>query len=595
MSLTRSLGILVLVLVISVLLTLLISAILLEYDEAKVVLPKVVDDNDTPWEIEFDYLLGNGAPPSLSNSSSHLKVSVPVPELLFVDDPSIDLKERLRPKKRPKGDLWLGWPKSSTSSSHARALPRNIGNSNQWWRNSRQCFEVDQICHGVQENEWFYYMRPDHQRQSNVQDGHHLFQPTMELKSAPAKYDGGKNRGDSRISIKVTSSSIFHPDEVDVDNNGQAYFMKPTNQGMRCQISSTSTHIVLQSLFNDMIGEFYARTLVKLYHLMMDGVEEQINANSDSKLPWGEIIQFYAHIAYGNKKMLDGHKLLLSGVLSDPDSPSAKSFVDLFVPEEGAEGSNSSNSNDDCQCYEKMVFCGYDVYTHDVNVLSKDLKSADNESGSGNNDDDDDNGANEPIPNDDAEAKNLFFDYDIKYTLWSAGKLDDIDELLLGCSRHAGEGKEYVCQEWYDARNFLATNFHQHYPTLEKDVIERRIEALRANGVIEKAYMGDTKEFLVIGLTQRTYRRSWINLPDILEKCNAAFGGTAICVEVNVEHMTTPYEQLVMHRSLDVLIGVHGAQLTQAVLLPPHGHVLELLPWIPEYTRKRLFMMHDCR
>ena len=27
------------------------------------------------------------------------------------------------------------------------------------------------------------------------------------------------------------------------------------------------------------------------------------------------------------------------------------------------------------------------------------------------------------------------------------------------------------------------------------------------------------------------------------------------------------------------------AQLTQAVLLPPHAHVLELLPWIPDYIR----------
>jgi hypothetical protein len=40
-----------------------------------------------------------------------------------------------------------------------------------------------------------------------------------------------------------------------------------------------------------------------------------------------------------------------------------------------------------------------------------------------------------------------------------------------------------------------------------------------------------------------------------------------------------------MHRSLHALIGVHGAQLTQGVLLPPHGKVLELLPWIPPYLQ----------
>ena len=38
-----------------------------------------------------------------------------------------------------------------------------------------------------------------------------------------------------------------------------------------------------------------------------------------------------------------------------------------------------------------------------------------------------------------------------------------------------------------------------------------------------------------------------------------------------------------MHRSLHAFIGVHGAQLTQGVLLPKHGYVLELLPWVPFY------------
>ena len=33
---------------------------------------------------------------------------------------------------------------------------------------------------------------------------------------------------------------------------------------------------------------------------------------------------------------------------------------------------------------------------------------------------------------------------------------------------------------------------------------------------------------------------------------------------------------------MNALIGVHGAQMTQAILLPSHAHVLELLPWIPD-------------
>ncbi len=69
-----------------------------------------------------------------------------------------------------------------------------------------------------------------------------------------------------------------------------------------CRKSTTPNHIVLQSLFNDMIGEFYARTLLRLYQFMAaEGNEKR------GKQPWEEYVQFYVHIPYGNKKMLDGH------------------------------------------------------------------------------------------------------------------------------------------------------------------------------------------------------------------------------------------------------------------------------------------------
>ena len=108
---------------------------------------------------------------------------------------------------------------------------------------------------------------------------------------------------------------------------------------------------------------------------------------------------------------------------------------------------------------------------------------------------------------------------------------------------------------------------------------------LLGKGTITEGYRGGTKEFMVIGLTQRTYRRAWLNLPSILEECDAASFERAVCVEVNVEEAATPFAQLLLHRSLDVMIGVHGAQLTQAILLPDHAHVLELLPWITDYIR----------
>ncbi|KAL7542693.1 hypothetical protein ACHAXR_012002 [Thalassiosira sp. AJA248-18] len=477
-----------------------------------------------------------------------------------------------RPRKKPKGSRWRGWPKPSVATHHEDhttnkkrplVMPRSVGN--EWWRKSKLCFEVDYICHEQEKNEWFYYSPP------NVEEEAFLFQPTMELKSAAAKYDGGKDRGEKRITIKVASSSKLKPEQM----NGRVFTKQNSND--QCQISSTPTHVVLQSLFNDMIGEFYSRTLLRLYNFMTEGVNEnEINA----KLPWKEDIQFYVHIPYGNKAMLDGHKLLLSGMLSNPESPAAKSLVDLFV-QDGA----TNDSSPDCQCYEKMVFCGYDVYTHPANILSKDLDPAsDDENGNGN---DGEQSLETGDANDDDNASSTTSNFDLKHTLWSAGKLDTTDAFDDdNCGRGTGSrGTEYVCKEWNGLRNFLSTNFVKHFPSLEQEIVNRRRDQLVEKGIIDESYKGNTEEFTVIGLTQRTYRRAWINLPDIIEQCNAASFERVICVEVNVENTSTPYEQLLLHRSLDVMIGVHGAQMTQAILLPKHAHVLELLPWITDYIR----------
>ena len=87
-----------------------------------------------------------------------------------------------------------------------------------------------------------------------------------------------------------------------------------------------------------------------------------------------------------------------------------------------------------------------------------------------------------------------------------------------------------------------------------------------------------------MGLTQRTTRRSWINLGDVMDACDNAFPDNnnnnnnnetkdgedpkkVICVEVNVENATSPEEQFMLHRTLDALVGVHGAQLSESVEL----------------------------
>ena len=349
----------------------------------------------------------------------------------------------------------------------------------------------------------------------------------------------------------------------------------------------------------DMIGEFYSRTLLRVFKLMAgDAVSSTAAA---AKARENEIVQFYVHVAYGNKRMLDGHKLLLSGMQSSPDAPEARSLVDLFT--EPAEDDGA-----DCHCYETMVFCGYDTFTHDADILSEDLEPAatidESEiAGSGgdeNNDGEDDDDQAESDQDDDEEEKSSAeedgelpgagVDPTLKYTLWSAGKIGKVGKfgeniVQSECGREGKTGpKMNECTDWHDLRDFLASNFFKHYPTLERDLVEHRRKRLLDAGAIDEGYDGDTAEWTIVGLTQRSYRRAWLNLQGIIDECNGSFKNT-ICVEVNVEKTRSPLEQLVLHRSLDALAGVHGAQLTQAVLLPPNAHVLEMLPWVTDYIR----------
>jgi hypothetical protein len=88
-----------------------------------------------------------------------------------------------------------------------------------------------------------------------------------------------------------------------------------------------------------------------------------------------------------------------------------------------------------------------------------------------------------------------------------------------------------------------------------------------------------------VGFACRKSRRLWLNIGDVMSMCNDTFREHKVaCIIVDVEEAGSPEEQLITHRSLNALIGVHGAQLTQGFLLPTHGYILELLPWISSYT-----------
>ena len=528
-----------------------------------------------------------------------------------------NLKEKLRPKRNPKGQRFRGWmhPEefnfwTQSDDDIGNDIDSNNDNNNYraWWRNNSRCFEIDYICHRVQSNKWAYMKSSNKER---------VFQPTMELKPSAWKYDGAKYSAELRVGIQVDSPSLIEKS----DRSEEEFSFE------QCQLSKTNTHIVLQSVFNDMLGEFYSRSLLKLHQTMMMAVQKDDDDKDDDDkddddaitnneatpsqtsqppLPWEEDIQFYIHIPLKGKEVLDGHKLLTAGMLSNPNAGMAMSFLDLFQtpPPENKE---NGTDDDDCQCYRKMVFCGYDAYTHDEQVNSEDIDTVeDNDDGKeqqeeeeeveteSNNGEDDDDGGEQELINSKKETGSTkllalsedippSFNPNLKYTLWSSGTL---------AAEYKGKGASHVCsrgghcQGYANLRNLMSSNFVKHYPSLSDDIVKFRREALLAKSLIDDDYSGDTKEWLVVGLTQRNYRRAWLNLPTVLKQCNTKLNDrSVIFIEVNVEETSSPYEQLILHRSLDVLIGVHGAQLTQAVVLPPYAHVLEILPWVPSYIR----------
>ena len=523
------------------------------------------------------------------------------------------LKEKLRPKRNPKGHRFRGWmhPKefnfwAAQSENHNNDSGDSNANSNNnnsddraaWWRNNRLCFEIDYICHRPQSNTWAYMTSSKWKQQ--------VFQPTMELKPSAWKYDGGRYNAELRVGIKVDSPSRRMERTAESGDDSGEEFSFDT-----CQLSTTDTHVVLQSVFNDMVGEFYSRSLLGLHQTMVMGVQQDDDQNDDDKstdndeaksssqslaLPWEQDIQFYIHIPLQGKEVLDGHKLFTAGMLANSNAGMPMSFLDLFQPPENVE--------DDCQCYRKMVFCGYDVYTHDEQVNSEDIDTMEHYDKKKENGDKEEEDEMESNPGDDkvgsdeedVEQANSnkktstdllavsdnspSFNPSLKYTLWSSGTVAEHKKDTINCNR--GE----KCQGYANLRNLMSSNFVKHYPSLNDDIVKFRREALLAKSLISDDYSGDTKEWLVVGLTQRTFRRAWLNLPTVMKQCNTKLNDRGVIfIEVNVEDTSSPYEQLILHRSLDVMIGVHGAQLTQAVVLPPHAHVLEILPWVPSYIR----------
>lgn len=123
-------------------------------------------------------------------------------------------------------------------------------------------------------------------------------------------------------------------------------------------------------------------------------------------------------------------------------------------------------------------------------------------------------------------------------------------------------------------------------PHVLADIAEfRKVQLNKAGGrTTRKTSDSELSKWKLVGLAQRSGRRRWRDLDSVMLRAQSILADRRIAlVEVNVESSTsTAYHQIVMHGALDGLVGIHGAQLTEAVWMKPGSWVVELLPYVPD-------------
>ena len=368
-----------------------------------------------------------------------------------------------------------------------------------WGKNNPECFHVNNICRAPNGGEWFY----DRSVLHSSQDTKFNQQPTIAYNR---KSHHSNVIPDFRIQFNVSSATIYSGNMTE------------------CPYSPTPHHVVTQSAYNHMIGEFYVRQLIGLNLCMRDYPPE---TDRD--------IQMYMHIAAKNSSLFDGHRLFMGGLTQNDNE--LDNFLSLVQGKES------------CECYQTLAFCGYKrTSTKSTNKTSKSYTF-------------------------DLEGSISYKQAD--ESKWCHDKKNKRIENL------ERSYKFERCTTYNDLRQDMLARYAKKDPFLPQKIREYRRQTLSLAGVSLEE-VNDVDEWKIVGLAKRQLRRVWLNIDDSVKACDEFRFQKVVCITVNVEEAASPEEQLLMHSSLDALVGIHGAQLTQGIFLPTQGYILELLPWIPD-------------
>jgi hypothetical protein len=403
------------------------------------------------------------------------------------------------------------------------------GHASQGLLPAKTCHVVENICRRPSEKHWFYFRDNEN---AGLNSKHEIRHPKQPLVS----YIQG-----SRSRIRMDISSMY----------ANSTWMKL----QKCTISPVENHVVLNGDHIHMMGEYIQRIILPLKHIMEDYVS---HSRTKSRGETGKEIQFYLNFHQNeNQKMLPSHHLYMNGL---PHGQDLQSWSETLDPVYRV-------SSPQCRCYSRLVFCGYQgVYsTAETNVAN----STEN-----------------------VTSLELSPDSTIP---WNPNK---------HCANYIAPTQALEtedCQVWQDLRKSLIQTYEEKNPNLSQDIHGYRIKLINKGRQYVHSdanfNIDNVKDWKIIGLSQRRGHRMWLNLNDTLSHCNKQYyDKRMVCVDVDVEDLPTNFisagsnsplssmdEQFILYRSIDALIGIHGSQLTQGILMPSNSVMVELFQWLPKH------------
>ena len=439
--------------------------------------------------------------------------------------------------------------------------------------NVNKCFYMENFCHTNQH--WFYDDKTT--TESNINTP--LQQQPKNLIFQFRKYVLNKDMP------KV------YPDILQVMDHPLPY---NNNTTQTCVYSPITNHLVLHSNFNHMLGEFYTRTLLGVYDMIVHDIHgyeyllasssnsgegsNNTDDNDSNVIDDDEIVefdqdfmtntQFYIHMkVHGGSndnirhKILESHKLLLGMFTLNP----LLDFRTLL--------DNLSNT---CRCLKRIIFCGY---------INSNGSSNNNNKGGG-DDQSMDNAVIVPAATIEKTSTNENNDGSDPTTTSTTTNVNmNINQEVITTLRNKLVYSNPLIQD----------KIYKYRYGQIKDQINQEFKIRRRQNphvVITKQQLLD--EWIFVGLSQRTKRRSWNDLFSMKQQCNGLYSNSQYkihCTIINVEDMINdnPIKHLILHASINVFVGIHGAQLTEGILMNNNKHnkhmnhhplLVELLPWI---------------